>query len=91
MNIKMQVKHLWLRQPGARLVILSLFLGGVVGCAQVGTPPVALATPTLVFTPSPVAPTEATLPSGWETYTSQGQCGYAISHPADMQGTITVQ
>ena len=86
MNIKIQVKHLWLRQPGARLVILSLFLGGVAACAQVGTPPVIPATPTLVSTPSPAAPTEATLPSGWETYTSQGQCGYAISHPADMQG-----
>jgi hypothetical protein len=86
MNIKMQVKPLWLRQPGARLVILSLFLGGVVGCAQVGTPPVIPATPTLGSTPSPAAPAEATLPSGWETYTGQGQCGYAISHPADMQG-----
>ena len=34
-----------------------------------------------------VAPAEATLPPGWETYASQGQCGYAISHPADMQMT----
>jgi len=87
MKIKMLVKHLWLRQPGARLVILSLFLGGVAGCAQVGTPPVTLATPTLLSTPSPVAPAEATLPSGWDTYVSQGQCGYTISHPADMQLT----
>jgi hypothetical protein len=87
MNIKTQVKQLLLRQPGAGLVVLGLFFGGVAGCAQVGTPPVALATPTLVSTPSPAAPAEATLPSGWETDTSQGQCGYAISHPADMQGT----
>ena len=86
MKIKMLVKHLWLRQPGARLVILSLFLGGVAGCAQVETP-VTLATPTLLSTPSPAAPAEATLPSGWDTYVSQGQCGYTISHPADMQLT----
>ena len=86
MHRKMQVKHLWLRQLSARQVILSLFFGGVAGCAQVETPPVTLAPPPLVSMPSPAAPAEATLPSGWETYVSQGQCGYAISHPADMQG-----
>ena len=41
------------------------------------TQPVALTTPTL--------PVEATLPSGWGTYTNQGQCGFAISHPANME------
>ena len=86
MNIKMQVEHLWIRQPGARLVILSLLFGGMAGCAQVATPPVTQATPPPVSMPSPAASPEATLPSGWDTYVSQGQCGYAISHPADMQG-----
>lgn len=51
-----------------------------------GTPPVDLATPTLLSMSSTAAPVEATLPSGWETYASQGQCGYTISHPADMEG-----
>jgi len=89
MSVEIQVKYLWTRRLGARLVLLSLFVGGVAGCAQVGTPPVDLATPTLLSMPSPAAPVEATLPSpsGWETYISQGQCGYAISHPSDMQGT----
>jgi hypothetical protein len=50
------------------------------------TPPVTPATPPVVSMPSPAASPEATLPSGWDTYVSQGQCGYAISHPADMQG-----
>ena len=75
----------------ARIVILSLLFGGIAGCAQVGTQPVDLATPTATAPsiPSPTAAVEATLPSvpsGWETYASQGQCGYAISHPADMDG-----
>jgi len=34
--------------------------------------------------PTPLV--EATLPSGWKAYTSQGQCGYVISHPANMEG-----
>ena len=84
------MKYLRAGRLGLRLMLLSLFLGGMAGCAQVSTPAVELATPTLLPTPSPAAPTEATLPSGWETRTGaagQGQCGYTISHPADMQGT----
>src|SRR5688500_18273324 len=82
MNIRTQVSDSWIFQLGVRLVILSLLFGGVVGCAPRGTrgaQPVALTTPML--------PVIATLPSGWETYTSQGQCGYIISHPGDMDGT----
>ena len=86
MNVGIQMK-LWTRRLVARLLLLSLIFIGVAGCAQAGTPPVAQATSAPLSTPSPVAPAEATLPSGWETYASQGQCGYAISHPADMQGT----
>jgi hypothetical protein len=40
-----------------------------------------------VALPTPTLPVEVTLPSGWETYTNEGQCGYAISHPAGMEGT----
>ena len=70
----------------ARIVILSLLFSGVAGCAQVGTQPMDLAT----SMPSAPAPVESTLPSGWETRSasaSQGQCGYAISHPSDMDGS----
>src|SRR5918996_4236660 len=79
MSIRTQVRDSWTSQLSLRLVLLSLLLAGVVGCAPRGTQPVALPTPTL--------PVEVTLPSGWETYTNEGQCGYAISHPAGMEGT----
>jgi hypothetical protein len=72
MTIGIQVKYLWTRRLGVRLVLLSLFFGGVAGCAPMGTSPVDLATPTPLSMPSPAAPVEATLPSGWETYASQG-------------------
>ena len=76
----------------ARIVILSLLFGWVAGCAQVGTQPVDLATPTPTAPsiPSPTALVEATLPPGWETHSASandGQCGYSISHPSDMDGT----
>lgn len=75
------------------LMILSILLIGVAGCATAGTQPVDATTsaPTEAVT-QPVEPTtappavEATLPAGWETYSSQGQCGYALSHPADLEG-----
>ena len=54
------------------LMILSILLGGVVGCVAQETPATILPTPTL--------------PPGWETYSNQGQCGYAIDHPSDMDG-----
>ena len=71
---------------GPGLVLLCLFFAGAAGCAPAGTPPVAPATPQPVLMPPPAASPEATLPSGWDTYVNQGQCGYAISHPSDMQG-----
>lgn len=81
MSAGAQGRDSWTRRLGARLVILSLLFGWVAGCAQVSTP-------TESSIPSPTVPVESTplSPSGWETYTSQGQCGYVISHPADMQG-----
>lgn len=76
MSIRTQVRDSWTNQLGARLVILSLLFGGVVGCAPQATQPVDL----------PAVPPAPTLPSGWGTYTNDGQCSYAISHPADMDG-----
>ena len=52
------------------LMVLSVLLVGLAGCAPASTP---LPTPTL--------------PPGWETYSHQGQCSYAISYPSDMDGT----
>ena len=61
------------------LMILCLILVGLVGCARPSTQP---AEP-----PTPVQLPTATLPSGWETYSGQGQCSYAISHPSNMDVT----
>jgi hypothetical protein len=80
MSIRTQVRDSWIGQLtdqlGVRLVLVSLLFGGV-GCAPLATQPVELATPTL--------PVGTTLPSGWGTYTNQGQCGFAISHPGNME------
>jgi hypothetical protein len=92
MNIRTQSRNSWTGQLGVKLVIRSLLVGIVVGCAPQATQPVDLTTPTLlveatqpVDLPTPTVQVEATLPSGWGTYTNQGQCGFAISHPADME------
>jgi hypothetical protein len=80
-------------QVSTGLMILSILLIGVAGCATVGTQPVDPTTSappeaaTQSVDPTAAPPTvEATLPAGWETYMSQGQCGYTLSHPADMEG-----
>ena len=100
MNIRTQVRDSWTSKLSVRLILLSL-LFAVAGCAPAATQPVEQATPTLVIeatqpieqaTPTLVIETtqtpiiEVTLPSGWETYTSQ-QCGYSISHPQEMDIT----
>ena len=54
------------------LMILTLFLVGIVGCAPPRTQPAAPPTPTV--------------PPGWERYTDPGRCGYAIDHPSSMEG-----
>ena len=59
-------------QVSTNLILLTILLIGVVGCNAPSTQPAALPTPVL--------------PSGWETYTSQGQCGYIISYPSEMEG-----
>ena len=94
MSTRTQTRDPWTGQLAVRLVILTLFFGGVAGCGTVATQPVdptttappAVATQLVNPTTAPPA-VEATLPSGWEAYTSQGPCGYTISHPADMEGS----
>ena len=73
-------------QVSKSLIILIILFLGVAGCTPSGIQPVDLATPTAPSIPSPIATVEATLPSGWETYTNSGQCGYAISYPSEMEG-----
>jgi hypothetical protein len=57
------------------LMVLGILLAGVAGCASQSTPP-------------SVSPT-STLPPGWVTYSNDpvGQCGFAIDHPSDLEGT----
>ena len=86
-SIRTQVRDSWTSQLGLRLVLLSLLFGGVVGCAPRATQPLDLATPTPPSIVAPTNPVEATVSSGWETYTNEGQCGLAISHPANMDLT----
>ena len=80
-------------QVSTGLMILSILLVGVAGCAGAAMQPVDPTTSappeaaTQPADPSPTPPVvEATLPAGWEMYSSQGQCGYTLSHPADMEG-----
>ena len=74
------------------LMILSILLGGLAGCAPRSAPPTvpSTAVPTLPNTQPTALPATAPVPTlqpGWETYTAsadQGQCGYAIDHPSDI-------
>lgn len=71
-------------QPSPILMILVIFASTLAGCAPANTPPAEqpAESPTVLPTVTP-APA---LPSGWETYSNAGQCGYTIGHPADMDG-----
>lgn len=70
---------------GARLLIAFLFVG-IVGCTPVATPSLSTDVPTPIPTAAATMPAVPTLPSGWQTVTSQQQCGFTIGHPAEMQG-----
>ena len=76
MSIRIQVRDSWIGQLTAqltvRLVSLSLLFAVVAGCAPAE--------------PQSAEPPASTLPAGWETYTNDGQCSYAFSHPSDMEG-----
>ena len=79
MSSRTQVRDSWTSPFVLRVVLLSLLFGGVAGCAPAAPQPVDPTT-------APPVVVEATLPSGWESYTNPGSCGYTISHPADMEG-----
>jgi hypothetical protein len=91
MKLGTQTQDSWTGQLGMRVAILSLVFSGVVGCAPATQPvdpatPVTTAAATQPTDPATAPVVEATLPSGWESYTSPGPCGYTISFPADMEG-----
>ncbi len=89
------VRDLRPRQLNLALVILGLLLAGVAGCAPAGqaasTLPAAPSTTAQPSEPTAVPPTatsEATVPSGWETYTNP-RFQYSISDPPGMEGTAS--
>jgi hypothetical protein len=92
MNAKTQMRNPLSGQFCMTLGIAVLLLVVSVGCGPVRTQPSEQ--PTLSATAPQAAPTmplstatsEAPLPAGWETYTSQ-QCEYAISYPSELQVT----
>ena len=97
MNTRTQARNSWSSQLCLAGIIVGLLLVGSVSCAPVSTSSVRLATPTSPAAPSATEPAsepsvlspttrEATVPAGWETYTSQSYA-YAISYPPDMEGT----
>jgi hypothetical protein len=64
-------------QVSTKLMILSILLAGLAGCAPANTPP-------------PAGPPTPTVPPGWERHSAsanQGQCSYAIDHPSNMDVT----
>lgn len=73
-------------QLSPTLILVGLLLVGSVSCTPASTQPVGQATPTSSAAPSATATSEAPLPSGWETHTSQ-RFAYTISYPLDMEGT----
>ena len=90
MNAKIQKRYANPGQIWTALCIAVLIMLVSVGCAPASTQPTGQpvpaeteqqATPT---TPSSTPTSEAMMPPGWGTYTSQ-RCEYAISYPAEMQ------
>jgi hypothetical protein len=73
---------------GMRLLIAALVLVGIVGCAPVPAQPLPTDAPSPVPPTATLAaePTVSTVPAGWQTDTGSQQCGFSISHPAEMQG-----
>jgi hypothetical protein len=84
MTVRMQVNK--------SLILLSILWIAAAGCAPASTQPAELPIEQSTELPNeqsaqpPIVTPAPALPSGWETYTSQGQCSYAISHPSDMDG-----
>jgi hypothetical protein len=70
MNTKTQVRDSLTTQLSVSLVLLSL-LFAMAACAPAATQ-------------MPTSEVPLPLPASWETFTNEGQCGYAISHPGEM-------
>jgi hypothetical protein len=92
MNTSMKSRYLWSGHPGKALIIVIPLLLVSVSCSPASTQPPEQPAPSATVpqaaltTPSSTPTSEAMLPAGWGTYTSQ-QCEYAISYPAEMQVT----
>lgn len=78
------MRNSWRDTRAIRLMIASLVLVRISGCAPSATSTVELPTSMLISSTAPVEPTLAT---GWGTYTSPQPCGYSISYPTNMEGT----
>jgi len=82
MTVRMQVNK--------SLILFSILWIAAAGCAPASTQPAEppIEQPTELPTEQSAQPPTVSpaLPSGWETYTNTEQCGYAISHPSDMDG-----
>lgn len=92
MNVRTQMRNPWPRKLIKALSIMGLLLAVSVGCSPVRTQPSEQPATNITepqamsTTPLPTATSEATIPVGWETYTSQ-RCEYTISYPTEMQVT----
>lgn len=91
MNTRIKIKYLWLSQPWVTMVMASLVLVVSAGCAPGTTQPLSQPAPVATNTQAaatslPTATSEATIPAGWATYTSE-RCEYAIDYPPEMQVT----
>ena len=92
MNIRKQMGNPWPGKLGAALTIVGLLLVVSVGCSPVSTQPSEQLTPSTIepqaepTIPLPTATSEALIPAGWATHTSQ-RCEYTIGYPAEMQVT----
>ena len=92
MNTRKQKRNPWFGKLSATLTVAGLLLAVNVGCGPVNTQlpeqysPNGTESQSAPATPLPTATSEALIPDGWATYTSQ-RCEYTISHPAEMQVT----
>ena len=92
MHTRTQMRNPRSGQTPIALCIVALLLAVSVGCNPVSTQPSEQPIPgstepqAVPTTPLPTATSEALIPAGWATYTSQ-RCEYTISHPAEMQVT----
>lgn len=92
MNAKPQMRNLVPSQFIKILSIAGLLLAVIVGCSPVSTQPPEQPTPSATepqitpTAPLATATSQALIPAGWATHTSQ-QCDYAISYPSEMQVT----